>query len=413
MFRDLGLAIINIGTSGRDDETKRRIQTINFTSATVVAILFLYNTFYIMWGDPALNPLIRIIFGGTLAFCAPIVLNKMQKTELAFYVILISSLLITVVPTAYLGTGSGIHYFIGVLIIISILGMRRGQAVFIICYILLSAGAMSYCVMQFDVGLIAPFPPLVMDLLLVNSIFWSLIMVAGALAYYRAMVLEAEVKAKEAHEKTRNILNSILPHSIAQALEVHPDQIIAEQFPNLTILFADIVSFTSRSKDLTPEEVVGRLDQVFTIFDKLAEQNGLEKIKTIGDCYMLVGGAPETSSGHADRVVQMALDMQAAAREFAKSIWPGFQIRIGIHSGSAVAGVIGRSKFAYDVWGDSVNIASRLEESCAPEEILISKQTLDMLTDSSTINEKISLDLKGRGIYEAWKVPTTPQSINH
>lgn len=406
MYSQWAASIISIGAAGRDEETARRVKTINFTSVAVIVILFTYNSFYILWGDASLLPLIRIVFFCNLGFAVPILLNQKQKVDLAAMWLTVIGWFAVVMPTVYLGTGSGIHFFLIVMIALSVLISRRDQLLLNIFYVATAAGLITLCDLRFEEGMIHPFPPMVMDIILANSILGSAIMTAGILAYYRNIVFSAEAKAREAHEQTRNILNSILPHTIAHKLEMQPDQIIAEEFDSLTVLFADIVSFTSRSKDLTPEEVVLRLDRVFSTFDELAEKHGLEKIKTIGDCYMLVGGAPDKFGGHADRVVQMGIDMQAASEDFSKSVWPGFQIRVGIHSGSAVAGVIGQSKFAYDVWGDTVNIASRLEEACAPDEILISGQTRDMVLENFNIGDKVELDLKGRGTYEAWKVAT-------
>lgn len=410
MFTQWATAIVNSGTTGHDEETVRRIQAINFVSALGTIILLSYNSFYVLWGDASLVPLIRIIFVCTLLFLLPFLLIQKQKISLAGASAMTGGITAVMAGTAYLGTDTGIHFFAFLMATVSVLITGRSQILLTVVYVSACAGVMALCAIKFDPGLISPFPPVVVTIILYTSVFSSISSMAAAIAHYRYIFFKAEMRAHEAHEQTRKILNSILPHAIARQLEINPEQIIAEKFDSLTVLFADIVSFTSRSKGLNPEEVVGRLDQVFSTFDQLAKKHGLEKIKTIGDCYMLVGGAPEKTSGHVDRVVQMALEMQVASAEFANTVWPDFQIRIGIHTGPAVAGVIGQSKFAYDVWGDTVNVAARLEEACAPEEILISGETRNLLTENSGIEEKLELDLKGRGTYEAWKVPVAPAS---
>ena len=145
-----------------------------------------------------------------------------------------------------------------------------------------------------------------------------------------------------------------------------------------------------------------RLNRVFSDFDARAQEHGLEKIKTIGDAYMLVGGAPELQADHADRVVDMALDIVSDAQALAVEVWPGLQLRVGIHSGPAVAGVIGRSKFSYDLWGDTVNTASRLEGQCPPGCILLSDATRQLLTKDYGLAGPNVIDIRGRGELSTW-----------
>ncbi len=201
--------------------------------------------------------------------------------------------------------------------------------------------------------------------------------------------LAAERKAAErekqrlvAHAKlqaTEELLHNVLPPSIAEKM-LGGTKLIAEKIPSVSVLFADIVNFTKLSQRITPEELVEGLDRIFSEFDALAEKHGLEKIKTIGDAYMVVSGAPIQREDHAEALAHFALEMVEAMKEF-RSISTGeeIQIRIGIHSGEVVAGVIGKKKFAYDLWGDAVNTASRMESHGEAGKIHVSEEFLKKL----------------------------------
>ena len=166
-------------------------------------------------------------------------------------------------------------------------------------------------------------------------------------------------------QKADRLLLNILPEKIARSLKSHTG-VIADNYDSASVLFADIVNYTAYSSDKKPTHVVSILNDVFTRFDKLAEQHGLEKIKTIGDAYMVAGGLPEISDRHQLAIAAIALDMMDAVGSVITDGGKPFELRIGIHTGPVIAGVIGRRKFAYDLWGDTVNLASRLEASAKP-----------------------------------------------
>jgi class 3 adenylate cyclase len=175
------------------------------------------------------------------------------------------------------------------------------------------------------------------------------------------------------------------------------ERVIAEHFDDVTILFSDIVGFTPLSARLEPIELVNLLNQIFSEFDQLALRYGVEKIKTIGDAYMVVGGLPTAMANHAEAIAQMALDMQQAISEFQTHNGEPFQIRIGINTGSVVAGVIGRQKFIYDLWGDAVNVASRMESSGLAGRIQVTAATYERLKDHYLFEERGLTFVKGKG----------------
>jgi class 3 adenylate cyclase len=197
-------------------------------------------------------------------------------------------------------------------------------------------------------------------------------------------------------ERAERLLLNILPASIAQRLG-HNQDTIADSFEEATVLFADIVNFTNLSSQISPTELVSLLNEIFSRFDRLLERYGLEKIKTIGDSYMVVGGLPLIRPDHAEAVAEFALEMQQQIQEFNVERGQEFSMRIGINTGPVVAGVIGLKKFIYDLWGDTVNTASRMESHGIPGAIQVSFATYERLKDKYLFEERGTIDVKGKG----------------
>ncbi len=226
----------------------------------------------------------------------------------------------------------------------------------------------------------------------------------GILALTVAFVLErskriaflAQRELTEERKRSDDLLHNILPEPIAQRLRENPGA-IAESADAATVLFADIVGFTPFSSELPPDEVVELLDLLFGKFDDLCEDRAIEKVKTIGDAYMAVAGIPRPDPDHAASMVELAFDMQRAATAIAP-LWPtDLMLRIGISSGPVVAGVIGHKRFAYDLWGDTVNTASRMESHGLPNRIQVSEPTYELLKDRYAFGDPHETDIKGKG----------------
>ncbi len=224
----------------------------------------------------------------------------------------------------------------------------------------------------------------------------------GELLYYEGTVeditlrKQAESALHAEQEKSERLLMNILPEPIAFRLK-HDTSAIADYFEESTILFSDIVGFTPIAARISPIELVNLLNKIFSKFDHIAEFYGLEKIKTIGDAYMVAGGLPVPKKNHAEAIANMALDMQQEITKFTTDIGEKFQIRIGINSGPVVAGVIGKKKFIYDLWGDAVNVASRMESSGEPGKIQVTTATYELLKDKYIFAERGVIAVKGRG----------------
>jgi class 3 adenylate cyclase len=241
---------------------------------------------------------------------------------------------------------------------------------------------------------------------------------AGAVDYVAKPFNAAELLARVNTHLTLDRLNrenlrlllNVLPARIAERLK-HQEGIIAERFEDVSILFADIVNFTPMAAHLPPGELVEFLNRVFSCFDELVEKHGLEKIKTIGDAYMVAGGLPEPRRDHLMAISRLALDMQEQARKF-QNPQGNLSIRIGLHIGSVVAGVIGIRKFIYDVWGDTVNTASRLESHGAPGKIHVSEAVYLRLRDGFSFERRGAIELKGRGPIETYFLSDENSSPN-
>jgi class 3 adenylate cyclase len=225
--------------------------------------------------------------------------------------------------------------------------------------------------------------------------------VFGLLVAFVRQREQAVAALRVEQDRAENLLLNILPRSIAERLKADTTT-IADQFTEASILFADVVDFTPLSDRLQPAEVVGILDHLFTHFDSLADRYGVEKIKTIGDCYMVAAGVPTPREDHARVMALMALDMREAMRSRDAVGRLGLELRIGINSGPVVAGVIGRKRFLYDLWGDAVNMASRMESQGTPGRIQVTQETYELLRDEFDLEPRGTVPIKGKGNVETW-----------
>jgi adenylate cyclase len=222
---------------------------------------------------------------------------------------------------------------------------------------------------------------------------------ASAIAYGLVRYIDGQRLA--ARHESDALLRNVLPERIAERLK-GGERVIADQFDAASVLFADIVEFTSLAENHTPQETLGALNELFTAFDRLADRFGLEKIKTIGDAYMVVAGVPEPRADHAAVLVEMALAMHRHVAGMPVVLGRQLQIRTGIASGPVAAGVIGERKFSYDVWGDTVNTAARMESSGIPSHIQVTDETCQMLAGRYPFQRRDGVAVKGKGTMTTW-----------
>lgn len=228
-----------------------------------------------------------------------------------------------------------------------------------------------------------------------------LLIVAVAIAIIAAVTIarqfaSALINLAIEQAKSERLLLNILPEPIAKRLK-REELTIADHFSEVTVLFADIVGFTELASNTSPIELVEILNEIFSEFDRLTEIHSLEKIKTIGDAYMVVGGLPMPMPNHAEAIAQMALDMQTVIQQFCQETGKTFNIRIGINTGPVIAGIIGTKKFIYDLWGDTVNIASRMESHGLPGRIQVTEDTYKLLKNYYRFEERGRIQVKGKG----------------
>lgn len=216
-----------------------------------------------------------------------------------------------------------------------------------------------------------------------------------------AQLQQANTELTQEQEKSERLLLNILPEPIAHRLK-QGDENIAEGFADVTVLFADLVGFTQLSARVSPTELVALLNRIFSEFDRLSDLHGLEKIKTIGDAYMVVGGLPTPRGDHATAIADMALDMQQTIRHISLELAEPIHLRIGINTGAVVAGVIGKKKFIYDLWGDAVNTASRMESHGVPGQIQVTESTYQCLRDQFEFETRGAISVKGKGTLMAY-----------
>jgi class 3 adenylate cyclase len=230
-------------------------------------------------------------------------------------------------------------------------------------------------------------------------LFWTGVICILSVYLYEKLS-KKEFRARQelqlAQQQSDKLLLNILPQVIAEQLKQQPTT-IADSFLEVTVLFADIVGFTELSSRTSASKLVELLNEIFCLFDELAEKHGVEKIKTIGDAYMAVAGLPNHRSDHAIAIADMALDMQQALTKFNQEQNQSFRIRTGISTGPVVAGVIGLKKFAYDLWGDTVNTASRMESHGIPDRIQVCEKSYHLLKENYLIEKRGVIKIKGKG----------------
>jgi guanylate cyclase len=390
-----------VGADPHDDEDLRaRKALLVLISVLILPVAALWGTLYLAFGSPVgVVPLVYfgILLGGIVVF---------SRTRDFSWLLRLGQVDILLAPTlsmiplgGFLDSGGvglwGILAPLGALVFSEVRSAARWYVAFVVVF--LGAGIAGEVI-----GPVwTPLPVWFTSTMLALNIAVGGTIVFTLLAVFARQRRDALAALRVEQAKAEGLLLNILPRSIAEKLKAQT-QLIADQFESASILFADVVDFTPWSERLPPAEVVGYLDHLFSHFDELAERYGLEKIKTIGDCYMVAAGVPTPRPDHARALAFMALDMLEAMRSADDVAHLGLELRVGINSGPVVAGVIGRKRFLYDLWGDAVNTASRMESHGAPGRIQITRTTYELLADEFEFESRGTIAVKGKGEVEAW-----------
>jgi len=274
---------------------------------------------------------------------------------------------------------------------------RKEAGIWVIAFVLLIALG----------GVLDPFldgnglPAVVVRIFFVMNILGPSSIALGMLIYFTGQQEQAMKLLHLEQVKSDRLLLNVLPAKIAPLLR-DGHRVVAERFDDVSVLFADIVGSTALTVELEPERMVELLNEVFSYFDSVTERYGAEKIRTIGDNYMVPAGVPEVRQDHAQAIAGMALEMLDYVQERTAEDSGRLQFRIGINSGPAVAGVVGTTKFHYDIWGDTVNVASRMESQGEPGMVQVTRATYELIKDEFVCVPRGTLDVKGRGVMETW-----------
>jgi len=383
------------GTEGYPPHVRRRLKIMNVT-AYVIALFTLVYAFQQMFLDfQTWKPVIIINFLMALVALSVPFLHRFGEL-VGPMAILVSELLGIFILTSYVGRDTGLHmqYFAAPAAFFVILGLERLKLIVfaIVISIVLYLTAWLFFIESAEGLVISAADVASLHVTAVATTFC----VISIVLYYAFRLVE------QAEAKTDALLHNILPGTIVSKLVESPDTTIANEFDEASVLFADIKGFVSLAKALGPARTVALLNTIVRTFDELADLWGVEKIKTIGDAYMAAAGLPVPAADHADRLAGMALDMIVAAERISKEHGVDIALRIGIASGPVLAGVIGAKRLIYDVWGDTVNLASRLEGQSQPQSILVSELTQARLGNAYLLEPHGSIDVKGFGIVPTW-----------
>ncbi len=332
---------------------------------------------------------------------AALVLHVRGRPAIAFVAINVELSIATVLATVYLGLAPGffLYLLIGALYTPLAGFLSRGLRGAIMATT--TGGFVALILYGIHVAPIKPIPlGWVTGFAAINATSVALLIVSVIFTYHNA-VNRAEAALEAEYAKSEALLHNIMPPEVAERLKDNPE-VIADSHKPVTILFADIVGFTEMSSQSSPEALVSLLNNIFSRYDALVDEAEVEKIKTIGDAYMVVAGLPVGREDHAEAIARLALEMMEATRKVAQETGQKLQIRVGIHTGAVVAGVIGQRKFAYDIWGDTVNVAARMESTGVAGRIQLSPDTAELLGDEFEIEPRGDVEVKGKGVISTW-----------
>ena len=394
-----GAALLaRIGADPEDDEELRQKKALLVMLAILILpVSVVWGSLYLGFGSPVgIVPFVYFVvsLGSLVVFARTRNFHFLLVTQLLD--ILFTTTAGQMLVGGFLPSGGvglwGILAPLGALVFLEVRQAVRWFGAFLLVFLLLGlAGEVLFSDADLPVGFTSTM--LALNIVGAGSIAFTLLAVFARQRNAALMALRIE------QEKSEILLLNILPRPIAERLKA-ATQTIADHFDATSILFADVVDFTPLSQRLPPVEVVGILDQLFSHFDALVERHGLEKVKTIGDCYM--AGVPNPHPDHARKAALLALDMRDVVATSAVVGRLGLELRIGINSGPVVAGVIGTKRFLYDLWGDAVNTASRMESHGTPGEIQITRETYELLKDEFVCKPRGTILVKGKGRMETW-----------
>jgi adenylate cyclase len=393
------LTDIRFGTECYPEKVARRLRTVNIGSriaaafhAFFAAVCMIY--FARFWWLVIAHTVAMLLFAGV-----PLLHRLGPQAGGVATLVLFYLEIITYV--CLVGTGAGIQFYflLGVALTVAYLGAEHIAVTTALGAVASALIVVLQLTVPDDTGLLPR--SLIVTALVANAVVscGSLLVIAS---YALGEITRAETTAEREYERSERLLANILPRTIAVRLKSESNDVIADRHDEASILFADLEGFTAQASDTAPEDLVKLLNRVFSDFDRLVERHGLEKIKTTGDAYMVVSGVPTARYDHAQALAVLALEMREAATGWRDPHGRNAPIRIGIGSGPVVAGVVGTRKFFYDVWGDAVNVAARMETTGSAGRIQVSQDVYERLQDEFVLEARGEIEVKGKGKMSTW-----------
>lgn len=300
-----------------------------------------------------------------------------------------------------IGTGSGLQFYflVSASLVVLVLGIER----IVLASLFAAVGVVITIALELTVppdrGL---GPPWTLTVGFVSSVVSSAVMIVATIWYTLRETDRAEAAMEAEYERSELLLANILPQTIAARLKDPSRTVIADKYDDASVLFADIAGYTKRAADTPPADLVRFLDRLYTDLDALVDRHGLEKVKTSGDSYMVVSGVPIPRDDHVTALASLALDMADAVADLKDAEGRDVPLRIGMASGPVVAGVVGAKKFFYDIWGDAVNVAARMETTDVEGRIQVPHNVYERLVDTFVLEERGHVDVKGKGLMHTW-----------
>jgi adenylate cyclase len=386
---------VEFGTAGYPPKIRRRLKIVNVMAYLIAIFSALYAVTYALWGNDAYGWAIAINLALVLAALSVPVAHRFHEIAGAM-VIMVAEYAGLFALVALLGRASGIqlNLIVGAAVAFVALGLERIRLIVAVLAIGFALHVAAWFLFPTGLATASAEPAFVAQLYVSSAL--TAFAVTAALAYYAFSL------AERAEAETEALLRNILPDQVVERLKQRPGEPVAESFAEASVLFSDLKGFVPTAKALGAEGTVAMLNDLMRGFDLLAETHGVEKIKTIGDAYMAVAGLPERVPDHAPRLARMALAMQEAARATGERFGVELRLRVGLACGPVMAGVIGARKFSYDVWGDAVNLAARLESSGEPGRVQVSAAMKAKLEDRFKLAPRGTLDIKGVGPQETF-----------
>lgn len=382
---------IAFGTTRYPEKVARRLRIVNIICWGAALMVGQFAVRRFLSGLPELGFIALAI---SLLYAAIPLLHRFGAW-VAISILTVLAYIEAIRTTVDAGTAGGYWLSLvdGAALVTLILGAER---IFLAIFFLVLALGLLVCLhiyVPFDTG---ELPPEALRAAFFSNLVFNTLLIFGVVIYASWQIARAETAAETEHARSDALLFNIMPEGIAERLKRAPGKVIADRYEEVSVLFADMAGFTARSSTMPPAALVGFLGQIFEEFDQLIATKGVEKIKSSGDAYMIAAGLPQPRPDHAETLAELAFDMLNVAARFE------VRLRVGIATGPVVAGVIGTRKFFYDIWGDTVNVASRMETTAEIGRIQITGETAIRLRDRFRLEPRGTVEVKGKGSMETW-----------